>query len=288
MESKIFRTQSTRTSMTSALLTLIAVAPMTGCGSEAVTPSSGDTPVSEIHYVYRGQTLTERMFTDGDPLSDNAALDRLFEEHPALARLTRTSEPGTVYLFDHVEETKALRDQWLLEKQSPEDFDSAPATGRDDAARTSSAVRPYSYAVPTFLGCNEFLLADDGLDIFRDGCLNSGTGEIELRDLRDVRVYNDDGSSMNVGARYNDQISSLGGGYNPSAPAQHPFYVQVFQDPNRGGSGWMIVVDARYPTFYDGNIHDNRMNSRHSWGDQISSIYASVPSTDWQNPKYCE
>jgi hypothetical protein len=288
MESKSSRTQSTRTSATSALLTLIAVAGVTGCGSEAATPGSGDTLVREIHYIYRGQTLTERMSSDGDPLSDNAALDRLFEEHPALARLTRTSEPRAVYLFDHVEEANALRDQWLLEKPSPEDFDRALVTGGDDAARTSSAVRPYSYAVPTFLGCNEFLLADEGVDIFRDGCLNLGTGEIELRDLREVRTYNDDGSSMNVGALYNDQISSLGGGYNPSDPAQHPFYVKVFQDPNGGGSGWMIVVDARRPTFYDGNIHDNRMNSRHSWGDQISSIYASVPSTDWKNPKYCE
>jgi hypothetical protein len=113
------------------------------------------------------------------------------------------------------------------------------------------------------------------LDIFQNGEQNVWTGEFELRNLLEVTM--DPTGNWYQVSWFNDDISSLGGGFDPSNPNQKPFYVQLFRHPDRGGPSWTIVVDGWRPTFYDGNIHDNRMTSRNSWGDQISSIYASDP-----------
>jgi hypothetical protein len=252
--------------LTNLILAALAVS-ATACQMQGPDTDSADQLPNATYYIYRDQTLIE----NGSD-ADKHALEQLFADHPQLARLSRADDPSTVYLFDTIEETYALRDVW--QRADFMAYRDSTTQHLDQVAEVTSA--PYSYDVPTFLACNEFLLANSGpcLDIFRDGAYNLGTGQFELRDLRETTL-DPRGDALFMGSTFNDSISSIGGGYDPSDPRQGSFVVQLFRDPDRGGASWTIFIDAWHPTFYDGAIHDNRMTWNHSWGDQISSIYAT-------------
>jgi hypothetical protein len=259
-------------------------------GQETAAMGDAPSPARTTTYIYGDQMLVGA--DDASPHgADDAAIDRLFAEHPSLARLTRSSEPHTVYLFDSYEASVEKQKSWAAAAPAAP---GASTQGDLDPSlvRVSGAEQIFNYATPTFWICEDFLLTGLCVDVLDYAVWNTGTRQYEIRDLRSIEplpgkrywrgaLTKDDTSAAwpeDWNGELNDQISSLGGGYNPGDPTQSPFAVVVWQDPNRGGASWTIVIDAIRPTFYDGNIHDNRMTSSHSWGDNISSIYVKAPA----------
>lgn len=243
-----------------------------GCQGEGANPYSTEEFASAAsyadaptYYVYRGQVFSE------SSSAPSPELDRLFDGGRTFARLTRSSEPQTTYLFDSDEESDAQQKEWgrAGALRDAANVTGADRSGASEGAASASSALISGYTAPTFLLCNGLMLTDGCREMLTNDLLNEDTQRFELQDLRDWLYSPPQNGSMN------DTISSLGGhSHDPDTQTQHSFKVVVWEDPQFRGNSWTIVVDAGRPDFFDGNIHDNRMTRRLKWGDNISSVYA--------------